>query len=161
MDSLLVRQKLERAFNVLIKNDFFLLMINVNERTLTHRFALYLENEFPEYNVDCEYNRDGIGRDPKRIGILDQLGDVKADDSNGKTVYPDIIIHKRGTPIGIAVIEAKKSNTDDGLDREKLNHYKNELGYENAFFVKFPISENANSEDLYEKFKTHNFIEEI
>ena len=39
------------------KLDKDLLDINVNERTITHKLAEYLQKHFPEFNVDCEYNR--------------------------------------------------------------------------------------------------------
>lgn len=37
--------------------DKILLDINVNERTITHKLAEYLQQHLPEFNVDCEYNR--------------------------------------------------------------------------------------------------------
>ncbi len=43
-------QKLRRLDN-------YLLDIMVNERTITHKLAEYLQEHIPEYNVDCEYNR--------------------------------------------------------------------------------------------------------
>ena len=37
--------------------DKHLLDININERSITHKLAEYLKEYFPEFNVDCEYNR--------------------------------------------------------------------------------------------------------
>lgn len=37
--------------------DKYLLDINVNERTITHKLAEYLGEHIPEFDVDCEYNR--------------------------------------------------------------------------------------------------------
>lgn len=47
------------ALGVLQKNDSFLLENEVNERTIAHKFAEYLQKQFPDWNVDCEYNRMG------------------------------------------------------------------------------------------------------
>ena len=40
----------------------YLLEANVNERSLTHKLAEYLQAVVgPEWSVDCEYNRYGAG----------------------------------------------------------------------------------------------------
>lgn len=62
-------------------------------------------NEFPDFDVDCEYNRDGVA--PKKIGHLGLYPDD--DDTEAETVFPDIIVHRRGTEQNYLVIEAKKS----------------------------------------------------
>ena len=36
-----------------------LLEKDLGERALTHRLAVALERQFPEWNVDCDYNRLG------------------------------------------------------------------------------------------------------
>jgi hypothetical protein len=96
----------------------------VNERSLTHKYAEYLQEEFPEWNVDCEYNRDG--HDTKKIISYIR----KIDNENARTVYPDIIIHHRGTKNNLVVIEAKKDNFNgDNLDVQKLEAYNKDLGY--------------------------------
>ncbi|MGH8646820.1 MAG: hypothetical protein ACREX4_21110 [Gammaproteobacteria bacterium] len=63
--------------------------VDANERSISHRFGMYLQMEFPIYHVDCEYNRDEV--DPKRIGHLNLHPD--AEDTVGQTVFPDIIVH--------------------------------------------------------------------
>jgi hypothetical protein len=52
------------------------------EWATAHRLAVYLEESFPGWNIDCEYNKMGIGSNSKH----DSLGNHKR---------PDIIIHKR------------------------------------------------------------------
>ena len=54
-----VSEKIKNAYRKFLKNDSCLLAVVANERSITHRFAIYLEDEFPNYNVDCEYNREG------------------------------------------------------------------------------------------------------
>ena len=128
-----------------LENDQYLLSVDVNERSLTHKFAEYLQTIVgSSWNVDCEYNR--FGSDSKRIlSEIKELIDpyvegVQTDDVKAKTVYPDIIIHKRGA-IGpdLLVIEAKKdaSTEDRRRDMEKLNKIQYEYGYYFAVFINF------------------------
>jgi hypothetical protein len=115
-----------------------LLVVNANERSLTHKFAQYMQGFLGDsLDVDCEYNRSGA--DPKKIdAIKDIVGCTQATDSQrAVTVYPDIVVHKRGIlgPNAI-VIEAKKDH-EEGRDREKLRELKRSYEYEHAVFLKF------------------------
>ena len=132
-----VRERIARAYQLLIERDAHLLAVNANERSLTHRLAMYLEKEFPEYQVDCEYNRNGLAR--KKIEKLKRK--IDSDNTEGVNVYPDIIIHRRGTKNNFIVIEAKKTSNTDQADMAKLKAYKADLSYRHAFFVRFPVGE--------------------
>lgn len=105
-----------RALSELLENDHDLLGIDANERSITFRFAMYLQRHFPDWTVDCEYNRDG---------------------AEPKTVFPDVIVHRRGTRNNYLVLEFKKSTSrvDRQIDLRKLRGYKQQLGYEHALFV--------------------------
>jgi hypothetical protein len=54
-------------------------------------------------------------------------------------VFPDIIIHKRGTDKNHVVVEVKKStNTEsDKWDMAKLRAFKEDLHYDVALFFRF------------------------
>jgi len=52
-----IKEKVEYCLQILREKDRDLLDIDVNERTITHKLAEYLQNQFPSYDVDCEYNR--------------------------------------------------------------------------------------------------------
>jgi hypothetical protein len=95
--------------------------------------------------VDCEYNRHEdkekrLGDDKKMLELLQQKYNAeqlekKLDDTNAITVYPDIILHKRGIDeYDELVIEIKKaSNTDKWqrqFDLEKLKAFTKQ-SYEN------------------------------
>jgi hypothetical protein len=64
---------------------------------------------------------------------------IQTDDEYGKTVYPDIIVHHRGTDDNFLVIEVKKttSHVRNNFDLEKLREYKRQLGYSHAIFLNF------------------------
>jgi hypothetical protein len=133
-ESELVQSGLDSAIRQLIARDSQLLVLDVNERSVTHKLAEYLQDEFPTWDVDCEYNRDHD--DPKRLDI--QREEVSTDDDQGVTVFPDIIVHKRDTDENFIVIEVKKNTNSrgDDYDMRKLNAFKAELGYRHAAFLK-------------------------
>lgn len=121
------------ALSDLLANDHDLLGIDANERSITFRFAMYLQQYFSDWTVDCEYNRDGV--EPKRLGHLELYPD--SEDDEAKTVFPDVIVHRRGTKENHLVLEFKKSTSrvDRQIDLRKLRGYKRQLGYEHALFV--------------------------
>ncbi|WP_186039806.1 hypothetical protein [Burkholderia gladioli] len=122
-----------RALSELLVNDPDLLSIDANERSITFRFAMYLQQYFIGWTVDCEYNRDGV--EPKRLGHLELYPD--SEDDEAKTVFPDVIVHRRQTKENLLVLEFKKSTSrvDRQIDLRKLRGYKQQLGYEHALFV--------------------------
>lgn len=74
----------------LINRDSYLLEHDVNERSISHKLAIYINNGMMnqsknKWDVDAEYNRNM--EDPKRLKCLE---------SNNIITYPDIIIHVRG-----------------------------------------------------------------
>jgi hypothetical protein len=64
---------------------------------------------------------------------------TQTDDEQGKTVYPDIIVHRRGTDHNLLVSEVKKtiSHIPKDFDLYKLREYKHQLGYSYALFLNF------------------------
>lgn len=127
MNREIVISKLEKALSKLIENDEFLLICDANERSISHRLAVYLEQEFDGWDIDCEYNRNLDS--PKRLNL--ESMDSESADIDVRTVFPDIIIHQRGTNNNLLVIEMKKttSSVSDDFDFEKLAGFKKQLGY--------------------------------
>jgi hypothetical protein len=122
------------ALRVLVERDSYLLSVDANERSITHRLAMYLQAELKELDVDCEYNRTGL--DPKRVGHLDLC--ANPDDTDAQSVFPDIIAHARGTQErNYLAIELKKDTRRIGreVDRQKLRAYRHELRYRFALFI--------------------------
>ena len=130
-----IKDKIIKAYKLLLKNDGYLFIAEANERSITHKFAEYLQLEFLEYNVDCEYNRNGL--DIKKLDSFKK--NIMSDDIEAVSVFPDIIIHHRGTKNNFIVIEAKKS-TNKGDDNKKLLLYKKDLGYKYAFAIQFLVA---------------------
>jgi hypothetical protein len=139
------------ALEKLIDKDRELLINDVNERTLTHRFSIYLEEHInswkEDWNIDCEYNRDAsieIPDYPKKLHLIDiPQNHIRIDDEEATTIFPDIIIHKRGQTgkqMGnLLVIEMKKSTSSKERieydKNRKLPSYMTELKYQFALLI--------------------------
>jgi len=122
----------------LVKNDFFLLQADVNERAVSHKLAEYLQGCFPGWHVDCEYNRD---HDRKKE-LTYPLPSEPIDSLKARTVFPDIIIHRRNTKHNLLIIEMKKDGNSDGneaeKDKNKLRAFlKRPYCYQYGLFITF------------------------
>lgn len=146
-----VENKLEKSLKRLLKEDFFLLEYDAHERSITHKLAEYLQDEFEGWTVDCEYNRRGH-RLVKKLHNWekDYKEELEKDKLNEKNVFPDIIVHKRGKRQNLLVIEVKKStNGDKGdSDKAKLNAFIDELGYKHGVFINFEIGTDYGIKEL-------------
>lgn len=129
-----VQRAIYNSIEMLLKADYDLLNFDVNERSISHRFAKYLEPHFPGWNVDCEYNRNYA--EIKSMQLPSR--NVAIDDITARTVFPDIIVHKRNTDENLLVIEMKKTGNREGddFDRKKLSAYKEQLRYKYAILIK-------------------------
>lgn len=133
----IIQYRVRKAIALLIKNDTFLLQCNVNERSISHELAEYLQAEFQEWHVDCEYNRDHDLT--KQLNL--PTDECRIDDTEAKTVFPDIIVHHRNNNANLLVIEVKKSsNPDNGaFDRRKLKAFVGPpFSYQHGLFLKLP-----------------------
>lgn len=137
----------EAALEELLTKDRHLLEVDANERSLTYRFGMYLQQRLQDFDVDCEYNRNG--QVPKTVPA--NLIRPMADDTDAKTVFPDVIAHKRGgNSNNYLVIEFKKStnNTNHSVDLDKLRAYKSELNYTFALFIVLATGSNPGVEQV-------------
>lgn len=145
------------AFNnsvaTFMDRDCYLLHRNIYERSLTHKLAEYLQTNFTEFNVDCEYNGDidNINNYRKQLDISleDMLAIARQKIREDETcsVYPDIIIHTRNTnDNNHLVIEVKKANgneKDKAFDLLKLRKFTTQYGYRLGIYIEFSTGENA------------------
>jgi hypothetical protein len=111
--------------------DRYLLEFDLNERTISHRFAVHLQQRFPGWDIDCEYNRH---MDAVKSLHLPKDG-ISWDDSEAKTAFPDIIVHRRGPGPNLLVIEMKKMGLSPQFDYQKLKAYKSQVGYKYACLI--------------------------
>lgn len=141
-----IEQSLNKALQTLVERDANILMYDINERTISHRLAGYLEPFFKDWNVDCEYNRNHD--DSKRLEIPRR--NARTDDTEARTVFPDIIVHRRGTDENLLVIEMKKttSQESDEFDLLKLSAFKCQLDYQFAAFIRVRTNGHAGVDNV-------------
>jgi restriction endonuclease S subunit len=135
-----VRELVLSALRKFKNRDSSLLQVCGNERSMTAKIACYLQGQFPAWDVDHEYNRDGD--EPKRI-------------SDNSLIIPDIIVHRRGmspnpnsrsnrlpSPASnYIVIEVKKGMYSED-DRRKLIDLVNTQDYQYAILLNLDSTKN-------------------
>ena len=116
-----IKERIRIALGLLYKNDYFLFEESVHERSIAHKLAEYLQQQFPDWHVDCEYNRHGIS--VKKLP-RECVGKHK------ENVYPDINIHHRNTDDNLVIFEIKpnKSNSVVECDDVKLVEFTKSSG---------------------------------
>jgi hypothetical protein len=140
-----ILRRFDLAVAQFFRDDQYLLLHDVSERAITHKLGEYLQPLFARWNVDCEYNRNM--HDPKRVHLPDPK-DQEAE--RYVSIYPDIVVHERGSNArNILIVEAKKARDGrwDGeeRDRTKLVAYARELGYTVGVFIIFPTEGDCNA----------------
>ena len=89
---------------------------DLGERTLTHRLAVHLERQFEGWEVDCDYNRLG-----ERVLRLPHGSIVSTDDDLGKSIFPDIVVHRRAVPENLLAVEVRKAINHQPVEHD---HHK-------------------------------------
>lgn len=152
----MIENRLNNALRRLYHFDKEIIENNSNERSISHRLAIHLGTVFYEWDVDVEYNRNL--NDIKKFNELTMkiLNDISYNQdflTGKKSVFPDIIIHKRGTSNNLIAIEVKKSNVSERLEKydiEKIKGYilDNSLNYKYAVFIKLGSPNDSNKFSL-------------
>jgi hypothetical protein len=152
MSEVRVYKKVKDALEAFYREERLLLDVNASERSISHKLAEHLQDQFRRLNVDCEYNR--YGTDIKRLQFP---GDSSSgmDDLEAKTVFPDIIVHERGhDDNNLLVIEIKKSTSrqNHNYDYEKLKAFTTSpYRYRHGVFLLFDVEEKRLSDVRYFK----------
>jgi hypothetical protein len=109
--------KVVAALKEFYAREAFLFAQDLGERTLTHRLAVYLEKQFPDFVADCDFDRLG----PRTLG-LPHGSIVSTDDHLGKSIFPDIVVHQREVPNNLLAIEVRRAGNHQPIehDRQKL-----------------------------------------
>lgn len=137
-----VEQLLKAALDAFHVAELHLLRTDASERSMTHRLALHLTPLFPAFDVDCEYNRDGF--DVKRLALHER--EAKDDDTEAVTVFPDIVVHRRGdNEANLLVIEVKKARSavNAEYDMLKLQAFKRDLKYRHTVHLTLGLDGNG------------------
>lgn len=159
--------RIKRGLNKLFENDSWLIKHDLSEQCISHKLAEYIQFEFSQYNVDCEYNGniDNEGGRKRIIVIKEQLkalGLLNKNEENlpynllERAVFPDIIVHKRGTnKNNLCVLEVKKTTSRIPFDYDKIklssyttNYYENDLKYDLGIFMLIETGNDNRKYDL-------------
>lgn len=133
-----LKGKVNSSLELLLFRDSFLLENDGSERSITHKFAEYLQQHFANYHVDCEYNKKGLS-----IKALPRKCFKRFELESYEYVYPDIIIHHRGSQLrNLLVVEVKQDSSPIGwdCDEAKLKKFTEQSGsyaYTYGLFVNF------------------------
>ena len=146
-----IQQKVKNAIECLLTRDRYLLENNVNERSISHKLACYLQVEFGrDWNVDCEYNRNQ--HDIKKLLAIEPKS-IEFDDTTAKTVFPDIIVHHRGEEDNLLVIEMKKTVNSQAqaknFDLRKLRAFQREkYRYCHTLYLQLKTGDDAGVDEM-------------
>lgn len=94
-----------------LRQDQYLIEVDVHEQALCAALAWYLRGHFPSYNVDVEYNRKVVNGESE----VKNPGGVRG----GRI---DLLVHRRGTggpENNLLALEAKKAGHDFDRDEKR------------------------------------------
>lgn len=141
-----VVDRLALALSRLEERDATLLHAEASERSIACRLACHLQPLFPDWDVDCEFN---CWVDPsQRKGHL--VVATTSDATEARTIFPDLLIHRRHHDERLAVIELHKSTQLRSRHRElkKLHHCQARLGCRHALLLEIGVGEARGSHRL-------------
>ena len=129
------------TLDILYEREDYLFENNSSERNIVFHFAKYFflqlsESKFGRYDLDCEYNRNKCDEH--------EYKEIKYNYDNKKhIIYPDLILHKRGTNTqNILAIEFKKhtnynkrSKENDYFKLKALTDSESEFNYKLGLFI--------------------------
>lgn len=135
MDGSQLRGLVTDSLSDLIEHEWTLAMTGIGERSITSQLFRFMAARFQgtEWDVDHEYNRN--------IDLSKAISFSHSDDTGDQRIYPDIIVHKRGSDENLLVIEAKKGTVTDDNDLDKVRALvtSRDYGYEWGLLLTFGI----------------------
>jgi hypothetical protein len=134
-----------------MKRDAYLLQNNVGERAIAGKLACYMASRLPNMDVDIEYNRFAVETPEKVENIVKRLHWNRNNSGEEEhSVFPDIIIHKRGSQENNELVIEIKSGSCSPQNKEN-DHFKlkaftnqawrNEPYYKLGVFIHFTLHE--------------------
>ena len=115
-----------RTLEKFLKEDSYLSDVNANERSQTHKIAEYLQQILPEYNVDCEYNKNL--RQEKTLNffeIVNKIKDFLEDDSSSNELEG----HERTTVLKLLEMITHRNIIADESNNPQTRDGNNYVGY--------------------------------
>lgn len=111
LDKTTIESIINGICEVLYKENKQVIDRHLHERGIVSDYiAPSLRSSFPKFDVNVEYNREGVDIDPKK-------------DLAGKDIIPDILVHKQMTDdFNLVALEVKGywNKEDRSIDEDKL-----------------------------------------
>ncbi|SMB88887.1 hypothetical protein [Deinococcus hopiensis] len=168
-------------------SDRLLIKRGLNEASVAHRLAVYLERQFPGLHVDCQYNRNSRveestydfpymsrtrQRDLRRNLMRQGLSEPEADAATGAVAhaYPGIIVHLRErSDFNLLVVEVQVKGTRQGWSgehdaKDKLRRYtlqgsEGQFRYGLGLYVELSVNEAGEEVTVVEEFRNGERLE--
>ena len=164
-----VREKLEISLIETIKNNETLMVHDANEITISHAISSEMSKQFPNCDVDPEYNRFGAEQRTKIIsmsrkrflqykaqGVVPSCKmtiDELYQNPEKAPVFPDIIVHIRTEEFNnLLIVEVKKENNPelfDGWDEWKIQFFMEVFQYQHGAQVVLKTTEKLDHPESY------------
>ena len=159
-----IKGKIIRSLIKLYQDDECLFTRNngrcLAERCIVFRFAHYLQNEFNDYFVDCDFNSASVDNKP--------VSGKPITNPDGQLItkrFIDIIIHKRSLGINSNLIcfEIKKWTNHNTINIEKdknnLRVLTSEYGYQYGFHITLGKEISKTTITIFERCQTERLLE--
>jgi hypothetical protein len=126
MNEKTVKGIIQRCVEKLYDKDNYLFDCKICERCLMFRLAYYLQLEFPDYFVDCEFNKMGFNKYKAETKVEPNIQGIAL-----KKMYTDIIIHKRNsnTQNNFICLEIKRTKRAIEYDIKRLKMMTEDSGF--------------------------------
>lgn len=115
-----------RTLKIFLKEDSYLSDVDANERSQTHKIAEYLQQILPEYNVDCEYNRNL--RQEKTLNFFEIVNKIK-DFLRNNSSSNELVAHKKTTALKLLNMIMQENFIADESNNPQTQDGNNYVGY--------------------------------
>ena len=176
-----ILERFRLALAELWAGDRVLIERQLNDATVAHRLAVYLERQFPGFHTDCQYNRNSRvledtydfpymsrtrQRDLRRNLLRQGLSEPEADAAAGAVAhaYPGIIVHLReNNDFNLLVVEVQIRGTRQGWSgegdaKDKLRRYtlqgaEGQFRYALGLYVELGVNEQGEEVSVVEVYR--------
>jgi hypothetical protein len=161
-----IKNKIKQCLETLYQKDSILFERNngkgLCERCIVFRFACYLQNAFPDYFVDCDFNSASAnGRPVNGKPVIDP------DRRTSTKRFVDIIVHNRTfrQANDFICFEIKKWNNNDmrtsEKDKNNLKVLTSEYGYRYGFYLILGRTINETKWEIFQNGEPLNGMEPV
>lgn len=177
----MILERFGLALAELWERDRVLIERGLNEASVAHRLAVYLERQFPGFQVDCSYNRNSRldeptydfpymsrtrQRDLRRNLMRQGLSEPEADAATEAVAhaYPGIIVHLRErSDFNLLVVEIQIRGARPGWSgehdaKDKLRRYtvqgsEGQFRYSLGLYVELGVNEAGEEVSVVEAYR--------